>query len=131
MVTRREISDDTFRGPPEANDKRLDISRLLTGSYVYFLYKGKTLQYVGKTTCVLTRIGAHKKRFPFDRVEVLKVQQRRAAHVERLFIQRLNPRYNIMSHPKQYERSRIWVNQGYDRLSHNESDAPELLESGV
>lgn len=50
-----------------------DHTHMLEPEYwVYALYNGEALQYIGRTTCLRTRLGQHRRGVRFDRVMALE-----------------------------------------------------------
>jgi hypothetical protein len=67
-----------------------------TGPIVYFLFRGESLVYVGKTMNVHRRIGQHLEGgFKiFDAVRILPFKENELSEAERRLIQLLKPEYN-------------------------------------
>ena len=63
---------------------------------VYFLFQGRAIQYIGRSTTVVQRVAAHDGRIPFDRWAFLPVDgNERALHtIEVSYIQAYWPPYN-------------------------------------
>lgn len=67
---------------------------------VYFLCQGKTVVYVGKTTNFYGRMGSHAdSNYEFDNVRFLPVHIKNLDAIEREYIVRFCPKYNIAHKP--------------------------------
>lgn len=76
-----------------------EIKKLNSGinPYVYFLFKEDKLVYIGKSSfCVNTRISHHKsQKKDFNSFKVLPVKQGDINFIERMYIEKYKPIYNI------------------------------------
>lgn len=71
------VSDDTFCG-------------------VYFLIRGNEIVYVGQSVNVPSRINQHRKDKRFDRAVYVPCTRQRVSALERHWIERLDPEYNLV-----------------------------------
>jgi hypothetical protein len=89
-----ELNLDCFEFP-EKKLKRygrpFDVSFLINGSYIYFLYLDGDLQYIGQSRYVPSRLAWHKKYFKFNRVRLLQVKSHDMNDVERALIKKHQP----------------------------------------
>jgi len=63
-------------------------------SYVYFLFKNKQLVYIGETTSLGARLGAHKKDKDFDEIAYIEVLEEDRMLIESVNINYHRPLYN-------------------------------------
>lgn len=69
-----------------------DISNLLGRGVYVLIYKGEIL-YIGRSRCIIKRIGDHQGRIPFDCVYVKSCMDEEAE--EARLISKFKPRYNV------------------------------------
>lgn len=74
-------------------------------SGIYFLCHGSDVVYVGQSSCVVARVATHInediKQFDLNRVFFLPTPSQALDSVEREFIKRLKPKYNVTFLPKE------------------------------
>lgn len=70
---------------------------------VYFLLQDNKIVYVGQSKNSITRITTHKQRIPFNKVFIMFVHESMLTEVERLYIKKFCPQYNISQKPKEPE----------------------------
>lgn len=75
--------------------KTLDLP--LAGKFVYFLYRGSEIVYVGKSDSLLLRLGAHQATKVFDQVKYLEVLPEDQGSLEIALIKALRPSYNAQN----------------------------------
>lgn len=73
-----------------------DCHPLRTADYagVYFLFRRRSIVYVGKTKSVATRISQHRVSKDFDTVLVMRVPEELLETIEMQWIKRLRPKLN-------------------------------------
>jgi hypothetical protein len=79
---------------PRSMTGGIDLTSLLKNSFVYFLFSGNEVVYVGQSTTVGSRLSAHSKDKEFDRASGIIVEPYRRLAVESAFIRLLKPKYN-------------------------------------
>ena len=68
---------------------------------IYFLFENEDLVYIGKSTNIYSRLGAHTsagKTCKFDRVSAIQVDKEHLAAVELAFIAAFQPKLNGSNH---------------------------------
>lgn len=81
----------------EELNKFLEISTLIKvpkGFFIYFLFNGDSLVYIGKSTSLLTRIGTHTTDKAFDSVKYISVEKEEQDKLELALIKTFKPKYN-------------------------------------
>jgi hypothetical protein len=86
---------------PSEQDIRCLAPMPRNGVGIYFLFDGKEIVYIGKTTNLFGRIGSHTTgEYVFDSIRFLPVKEKDLDVMEREYIARFKPKYNKM-HNKQ------------------------------
>ncbi|WP_413581115.1 hypothetical protein [Bdellovibrio sp. HCB288] len=74
------------------------------GSHIYFLLRGETVVYIGKSDSLLARIGTHSKDKEFDGVKYFPVDSVLQAELELALIKTFRPEYNVQKVSKLTDR---------------------------
>lgn len=64
---------------------------------IYFLYNGEEIVYIGKSSNPYARLNRHSngRIMDFEKIAVLDVMAEEMDHLERLYIRKFKPKYNL------------------------------------
>jgi len=91
--------------------KSMNLS-VLKGFYVYFLFKGESIVYIGQTVNLPNRIGEHIKTKDFDSVYYESVVGSEMSIIESLYITLYGGHYNIVK----YSDYSLIINKIIDKI---------------
>jgi hypothetical protein len=111
------------------------------GSCIYFLIRDNEVVYIGQSTNLTARVGAHKNDKSFDHVYYFRVPPEELDDLERCLIKNLRPEYNrnAVRNNSEDPRDKDFIEQGKVFLEHGfetyktvkkiHQDHPELRKS--
>jgi hypothetical protein len=82
-------------------DSLIDLSEIIRGSFVYFLFHDKEVVYVGKSETIGARLAVHAKNKTFTGAGALRVKPKDWHALEIALIRVIQPKYNVQGkgHP--------------------------------
>lgn len=75
-------------------DSSISINEMINGSFVYLLFDGEEIVYVGQSTVVGSRLASHAKNKKFTHVSVIKTAEPHRLALESALINIVAPKYN-------------------------------------
>ena len=94
--------------------KYIDLKNEIIGYYVYRLILNNEIIYIGKSECLSVRLKAHKKDKKFDKVEIIRFNNRPNMHLaEVYFINKFKP---VLNKEYLYKYDKIMTMPLFDNL---------------